>query len=773
MRPTIGVLFGFHIYEGARPAPFSFPIIRGIQAAARDKNVHLMLACGMARRTGRSRQVPAWPEAGPETDFLPVGPWNTDGLLFVTPMLAKRRMRYAQRLAEEGFPVLFLGGELGSPAILPDNESGIRQVLEHLVGHGHRSIAFIAGYEQDPGDSFARLNAYRKGVQELGLSDDPRLLVYGQHWDVGGFDAMRRILESGVKFTAVMCSNDHSAMGAMRALQEAGIRIPQDAAVTGFDDVLETKAQVPPLTSVRYPLFETGYRALLLLHKRIERGPRAVPEWTRVSTWLVPRQSCGCLPDIVVQSADLGGPSSRAPEPSSAKGIDDLPASILDALQGEDMHTPGHEILPLCGRLVEGFCLSLEDGDDAHFQQAATDVLQQVELRDEDSALLWQSAVTELRRAVYAGRIGSGGADCRDRAEAILHRARILLSESIDRRSMRLQVRQTDYDEAMGLLTARLISSSDEDRLYRTLREDLPAIGVRSCRVVFFEPEGEDPVGWSVMHPLEPDSPVMRFETRRFPPPGLYPEGEAHSLALLPVTYRDEKLGYVAFEGGSLDPLATLVRQFASAIKNVQLHARVRELSLRDGLTGLHNHRYFEIMLQKETDRSRRYRRDLAVIMIDIDRFKNYNDAFGHPAGDEALREVGQCIERGARRGLDVVARYGGEEFAIILPETDAAGAMTVAENVRRGVEGSGKLLHRLTVSLGIASMCGEGILPAEVVDRADQALYQAKLRGRNRTEVFEEGSAQTADWKESGPAAEDPPARPPLRERARNPNGG
>jgi diguanylate cyclase (GGDEF)-like protein len=162
-------------------------------------------------------------------------------------------------------------------------------------------------------------------------------------------------------------------------------------------------------------------------------------------------------------------------------------------------------------------------------------------------------------------------------------------------------------------------------------------------------------------------------------------------------------------------------------------------------LTGVYNRRYFEIILNKETERSRRYKRYLAVIMIDIDHFKKYNDTFGHPAGDEALRELSQNITQGARRGVDVVTRYGGEEFAIILPETDLEGARRVGEDVRQRIAESGKFLQPTTVSVGIASMRGGQITAQRLLDRADRAMYQAKSQGRNRTVVYEEWMMESA----------------------------
>ena len=144
--------------------------------------------------------------------------------------------------------------------------------------------------------------------------------------------------------------------------------------------------------------------------------------------------------------------------------------------------------------------------------------------------------------------------------------------------------------------------------------------------------------------------------------------------------------------------------------------------------------------LPKEAERSRRYDRNLAIIMVDIDHFKRYNDSFGHPAGDEALRGVAEGILGSARRGLDVVTRFGGEEFAVILPETDIEGARTVAETIRERIRSEDRFLRKLTVSLGVTALQGNRVLPAVLVEQADRALYQAKKLGRNRTVLYEEG---------------------------------
>jgi diguanylate cyclase (GGDEF)-like protein len=726
------------------PSMFYSPIIRGVQSAARDQGVNLLVACGVLQGTWPSRFRPAWPEPQADADFIPVGPWNTDGLLIFSPLRAEERIQYIRQLQERQFPVLFIGSGTGSPTIMVDNEGGIRQVLEHLVGHGHHDIAFIAGDPQDPGDSLSRIEAYRHGVRDLNLSDDPRLLEYGHHWDEVAYNAMQRMLQSGVKFTAVMCSNDQSALGVVRALNEAGLRIPWDVAVTGFDDQPEALTQIPPLTSVHYPLFETGYRALLLIRKRIEEGPNALPEAVRVSTRLMIRQSCGCFPEIVSAAAVHDVDLFRNSGQDAAHFKENLAQAMMEALQAETAPANTGENRLLCDQLVEGFLQSLHDGDLSHFRIALLQILQRIERMDDD-AHTWQAAISVLRLGVRAMGQDDSVAFPKERGEDLLHQARTLLSESTRRRYMRLQLRQTYHDEDMGRLTARLLSSLDEDQIYRTLAENLPQVGVRSCQVAFFKKRDGNPVAESVIYSQGRNMPPLQFESRHFPPPGLYPDSEPFNLAVLPLFFQEENLGYVAFDGEDLEPLAMVVVQLASAIKSAQLHKKVLELSLTDGLTEIYNRRYFEILLQKEVERSQRYNRDLAVMMIDIDRFKDYNDLFGHPAGDEVLRVVARCINEGARRGLDVVTRYGGDEFAVILPETDREGARIVAESIHGQVRSETHFLRKLTISLGIASLHGDQLHSQELVGQADRALYQAKHQGQDRAVIFEDWMLEPA----------------------------
>jgi len=177
-------------------------------------------------------------------------------------------------------------------------------------------------------------------------------------------------------------------------------------------------------------------------------------------------------------------------------------------------------------------------------------------------------------------------------------------------------------------------------------------------------------------------------------------------------------------------------------LKNRELEVankRLRKLSITDGLTELFNHRHVHELLQEEFERSRRTEEPLAVTMIDLDKFKNVNDTYGHPTGDVVLYETARILRETARE-IDMVGRYGGEEFIVILPNTDEEEAAAFAERVRSAVETHvfrdedvGVEL-RMTCSSGVASFPVPGVqTPEQLLKLADEGLYMAKESGRNR----------------------------------------
>jgi len=174
----------------------------------------------------------------------------------------------------------------------------------------------------------------------------------------------------------------------------------------------------------------------------------------------------------------------------------------------------------------------------------------------------------------------------------------------------------------------------------------------------------------------------------------------------------------------------------------IEANKALGQLALEDGLTGLSNRRKFDLFIDSEISKAQRKPDDLALILIDIDLFKKYNDHYGHVQGDECLKSVSTLIKKNITREHDLSARYGGEEFAIVLPGTDYVGAFIIAEKIRTDVERSA-IQHCespakvVTISIGISALSGsKADTPEQLIDIADKALYVAKSNGRNRTVI-------------------------------------
>jgi diguanylate cyclase (GGDEF)-like protein len=167
-----------------------------------------------------------------------------------------------------------------------------------------------------------------------------------------------------------------------------------------------------------------------------------------------------------------------------------------------------------------------------------------------------------------------------------------------------------------------------------------------------------------------------------------------------------------------------------------------QQSAITDAVTETYNRRYFENSLEVEIRRCRRYSLQLSLLILDLDFFKSVNDIYGHLAGDLVLNQAGQCIRRAVRES-DLACRFGGDEFAVILPETDRLGAHAVAERIRRRVKGTfsskpieGKLVS-MTVSGGLASYPEDGVEPAVLIEKADQALYLSKSSGKDSVVIY------------------------------------
>jgi diguanylate cyclase (GGDEF)-like protein len=325
-----------------------------------------------------------------------------------------------------------------------------------------------------------------------------------------------------------------------------------------------------------------------------------------------------------------------------------------------------------------------------------------------------------------------------------INRAVTRFSESLKR------IDAEDFWTHVTQVSAELVQSERASLLLRDEQAEgfltKAAVGARIN--LFAEPNVGERVSKLV---LEDGSPVVvedikRIGIRSAPASWRY---KTNSFLSYPITIGKRMIGVMnftdkitgeAFDERDLQLLEAIAPQIAVAIDRTVLKDKAGEfeqLSVTDALTGLLNRRYLEKRLIEEIQRSKRHRFPMSLMMLDVDEFKSYNDAFGHPAGDAALRIVAGVLQD-ILRGADVAARYGGEEFAILLPQTTSVEAATIAERLRQRIEHTEFPKRQVTVSIGIAAISSDLETPADVIGAADHALYEAKNQGRNNVRVYD-----------------------------------
>lgn len=281
---TIGVLSPF--LEG----PYYGELLTGIQTVAQQYGARLIAVQTAQWQDALARAVPtAWD--------------RVDGWVGIVDGLSTAYLHEIQRSRK---PVVMISAshpQLSCPVIVPDNHGGMAAAVRHLIEHGHQRIAFVGNFEQL--DIRQRHQGYEAALREHGSAVDPQLSISApDNLEAGGRDAAQRLLASSVQYSAVVAATDLNAIGVMEVLQAAGVRIPEDVAVIGFDDMDVAQYTTPPLTTMRQPFSELGRTATEVLFTQLG-GAVVEPAPVYVKTPLVQRHSCGCNASRTVINAPL------------------------------------------------------------------------------------------------------------------------------------------------------------------------------------------------------------------------------------------------------------------------------------------------------------------------------------------------------------------------------------------------------------------------------------------------------------------------------------
>lgn len=489
-----------------------------------------------------------------------------------------------------GLPMVSWAVELpGIPTVLTDSSGGMRQVLEHLIQvHHYRRIGFIRG-PLGQLESELRFCAYAEVLEAHGIALDPRWIGQGDLSRGGGRAAMQQLLERGADLEAVVSTDDPMAIGVMELLRERGLRVPEDLAVVGFDDIEEGRYAVVPLTTVRQSFYAAGRQAAQAL-SLLMRNERVPVRLTAPSSLLV-RRSCGCFPvaGALAEDVPIVAPRGNALHELKRDQVVDALVRVvgLAGQEGESAGRPLSEWRSMLGRLWDAFLLALEKAEPAAFMQVLDGVLRQVRA-EEGNVSAWPGVLLALRRISWPCLVDPLP---RLQAQSLLQQGQVLLGESMLQSQAYQQIRIEKKEAVLQQVGYGLDTVLNLSRLGPTVSRFFPDLGIESCYLALYEDEHLPGNGAMLILAYDgqkvdtyPDG--QPFPSRGLVPEGRLPWGQHQALVVHPLFLGDRELGFMLSGYGPRlwEIYARLREQFSEAIfralRTVELARRIEQLDL-------------------------------------------------------------------------------------------------------------------------------------------------------------------------------------------------
>ncbi|WP_341676389.1 GGDEF domain-containing protein [Niveibacterium sp. SC-1] len=725
MRPLrIGLLF--QKFEGL----YQSELVRGMRRAAAELDVHLL--CFPGSEPGNEQDF--WREFNVAFEFA--ARTRLDGIISITGTFiwnldATGRERFFRRF--ERTPMVSVGRATGSiPVLEPDNRKGMAELMDHfLVHHGYQRLAFICG-PADNADARERLEVFRERHAAAGLPLREEWILPGDFYSETGRTATRRLLAAAERPQAIIAANDEMGFAVIATLIENGVRVPQDIAVGGFDDLAALLPDGPPLASVRQDAAGQAALALCMLVSHLREG-NPLAACTPVPTRFVARRSCGCAGLTVPGRADVHW---EYPEAAEA-----LLGALREAVVGEQDGAAGSLEQALSTALMEAHSKGRGFDDLQH-------ALQLVQLECLEAERVTRRPPTQVDALLDAAPRWLAEQERLYNTGLVLERIfpAWLLSRSLVTRMSASEFTLTGMAQflAEGLLSlgarnAYLALYPRVGAVRRWDDIDLP----EEAQLVLAIRDGE------VLSTAE----LPRFRSAELLPLPLFHEPGYATYALLPLFQRREHYGYLILDVTreyqvDVEQLREAISNFIATVMVVGELDHARELlrvdldraqaaneqlaalAEHDVLTGLLNRRGF--LSRAEALRAGQPGSQL-LISLDMDGLKYINDTFGHAAGDDALRALAQVL-RSSFRGGDLIARFGGDEFAVLSGTPGRGGETVVRERLRQRMAAfnvEARPPAPLSASLGILALDGRDHTPIEQHLAASDRLMYADKRQR------------------------------------------
>ncbi len=558
--------------------PTEINLWHGVADRAQELNVNLICFSG---------GFPRWQqqfEAQNNILFNIPGQQNVNGLLIWANILSHsldRSSLEAFCLHYAPLPVISMGMVFSSiPSIHIDMREGMHKILSHLIEkHGRRRIGFIRGLEisQDAED---RYQAYCETLLQYGIPLDPDLVIPGDFGRSSGQAAVERLIKTHhSNLDALVSANDNMAIGAMQALQAYGFNIPDDIIVAGFDDIEETRAIVPSLTTVRAPWYLLGSNSVDLILSKLAGEP--LPDQVLLQTEPVFRQSCGC--QSIAVNIDRTSPVyrtdqardfiNRNPDSSSLNQTDYL--GSLEIILIGFVSRYGLDA-KWSKKFIASFLsdVQLNAGSSDIFIHSLGEILSNIPSGTE--IIEWLEVLDSIRSRIeflFPSR------DKNFKAHELLERGYALIGEMAHRQQLRQRLEEEDKTNRLNRMVQAMSTTYDIENLMNLLALELPGLGIESCFVSLYDEKGDTPawarliLAMSGKERISLDPGGIRFPTNQLVPDGIFPGNRRITFDIEALYFQEEQIGFVLFEIGPRDGdvYATLQGHLSSALKSAEL----------------------------------------------------------------------------------------------------------------------------------------------------------------------------------------------------------
>lgn len=539
---------------------------RGIAEAARENSVNLLYV------------------AGGEFEFDPgavlyqlIGPQNASGLIFWNDFISSRSTTGQTHAFVDRYyplPVVSVGMEVeGSPSLVFDNDQGVADLLSHLIDfHGYQQIAFMGGHDRT---ARLRYRLFEEILTERGLFN-PHLIGELEELEARGF-------QPGIDFQAIVTSNDQIASRVIDTLRLRGIRIPDQVAVTGFNDGQEARACIPPLTTMRLPFRKLGQQAIEILLKAL--AEKETPDQTCIPLELVIRRSCGCLDPLAERAFAGKAASSETP-------LEMLLASqrthILEKMASGMGPAEAYLTMEWARQLLDSFTATLQkfsgnaSTPPSFFLQVLNEILGQAALEGLNVNRCHE-ALSVMRRYLLPHL----DEQARAWAEDLWHQARVLIGQTAARAEVHRNWQAAQRVAILRQVEAALFTTVDIDEMIPTLVNALGRLNIRQCYLALYE-DPSKPTGWARLllayrnsrrEEIEPSG--VRFPASQLLPDGWISPGHRFSMILESLHFLEEQIGYIIFEA---EPPETDLEGIIFDILQTQLSTAMKGIRLRQEL---------------------------------------------------------------------------------------------------------------------------------------------------------------------------------------------